>query len=192
MSVIFALILPIVSVLCGSGGAVLSSFYRPEYAAAGPALALLVLGIFCLGMTLVFCMIISAAGRERFTSWLALCLLAFYAGLSFFLTRRFSITGTALANLLCTAAAMLASGIYAGRLFGRFLTGRHALLIALCAALCLCAFGLFALLPRLSLPALLAIYLALYLAALALMRLLKLVDFKKALSMVKKEKKTDE
>lgn len=192
MSIILALILPIVAVLCGSSYAVLSSFYKPEYAVAGPALTLLVLGIFCLGMTLVFCMIISAAGKERFTNLLAIFLLLAYAILSIFLTGQFSIIGTALANLICTVTAMFVSCRYAFKIFGKFLERKHYMIILVSAAMYLVTLGLFALLPRVKLPLLAAIYLALYFGGIELLNILGLFHWKKALSIVKKEKKANE
>ncbi len=192
LSVILALVLPIVAVLCASSGAVLSSFYTPQYAQAAGALSFLVVGIFFLGMTLVFCMIISAAEKERFTNWLAVILLVAHVVLSLLLMEKLSITGAALANFICTLAAMAVSGWYAIKLFGQFFHRKHYLLIAVCAVLFLAVLGLFSLLPRLSLPVLALVYLALYLAALGAMKIFGLFDLRNAISIVKKEKKADE
>lgn len=192
ISVILALVFPVVSILCGSGGAALSSFYQPEYAVAGPTLSLLALGIFCLGMMMVFSMIISSSGGEKFTASMAIGLAVIYFGLSIVLTKSLSIVGMAASTLICSAIAMTISGAVVIRIFGNVFRKKHLYLLLINVALYGITRGLFAFLPRVNLLYLGLIYLGLYGMVIGVMLFCKLLSLAQIKKIVGKRNSTEQ
>lgn len=129
LSVILCLVVPVTSVVSAASGHILTLFYRPTYIAGQNALSFLVFAIFCLGMTLVFTMILSAADKKRFIVWLSVGLLVCESALCPAMTRWFSLTGTAVATCVTAALGMLLSGFYTGKVFGNFWQKKHTLLL---------------------------------------------------------------
>lgn len=129
MSVILCLVIPVTLVVSAASGHILTLFYRPSYIEGQNALSFLVFAIFCLGMTLVFTMILSAADKKRFIVWLSLGLLVCEGALCPAMTRWFSLTGTAAATLIAAGIGMLVSGAATGKIFGNFWTKKHTLLL---------------------------------------------------------------
>lgn len=192
ISVILALVLPIVAILCGSSSAALQSFYQPEYAMAGPTLSLLALGTFCLGMMMVFCMIVSATGRERFTALLAVGIAVLYFGLAVFLTKTYSIIGMAGATLISSAAALCIVASMAIRLFGNVFEKKHLYLLLANLALFGVTRALFAILPEMGLAMLALIYLVLYGLCLLILVFCRLLQIKQIKDMVHRRKTSKE
>ncbi|MCR4704730.1 MAG: oligosaccharide flippase family protein [Lachnospiraceae bacterium] len=142
LSLAIAFVFPGVLVIAAASQHVLSLFYKPQYAAGGTALTYLVIGITCLGMTLIFSMILSAADARRTMIVSSVLMVVSELILCPILTIRCSLTGTALATLLSTAVGMLLTGVFTYRVFGRFLTGIH---VASLIMICICFAGEFAL-----------------------------------------------
>ena len=192
ISVVLALVLPIVAILCGSSSAVLQSFYRLEYAVAGPTLSLLALGVFCLGLLMIFCMIVSATGRERFTALLAIGLAVLYFGLAIFLTKAYSIIGMAGATLISSVAALFIVAGMVVRLFGNVFEKKHLYLLLVNLVLFGATRALFAILPKMGLAMLALIYLVLYGLCLLILVFCKLLEIEQIKGIVHRKKTSPE
>lgn len=129
LSVILCFVLPVAAVVSAASGHILALFYKPSYRAGQNALSLLSFAIFFLGMTLVFTMILSAADQKKRIACISAGLLCAEGILCPFMTRCFSLTGTAGATCIAAAAGMLASGMSAARVFGNFWQKKHTLLL---------------------------------------------------------------
>ncbi len=129
MTMILSLVLPVTIVLSAAGGQVLSLFYKPSYAAGRDALSFLSFAIAFLGMTLVFTMVLSAADRKRFIAGLSVGMLVLEVVLCPFLTRHFSLTGTAAATFAAAGLGMLISAFHTKKVFGLFWQKKHTLLL---------------------------------------------------------------
>lgn len=68
-----------------------------------------------MGVTVLYNMIIAAVGKKKFSSVLALCILAVNIPLTIIMTEHFGITGTAFASIACTFIAVIVSIAYAKR-----------------------------------------------------------------------------
>lgn len=129
LSLVLGFILPVVTIISACAGHILALFYRPTYRRGGNALAILIFAIAFLGMILIFSMILSAADRKKLLAWLSVGMLAGQGILCVVLTERWSLTGTAAATFIVTAAGMLICGAAVWKVFGRFWQKKHTLLL---------------------------------------------------------------
>ena len=124
-------ILPVIVIVSAASGHILALFYRPSYRRGENALTLLVFAIAFLGMMLIFSMILSAADRKILIAALSVGMLLLQALLCVILTERYSLTGTAAATLIATAAGMFVSAAAVCRIFGAFWHKKHTLLLGI-------------------------------------------------------------
>lgn len=127
MTIIFALVFPVITIISAAAPQILSLFYRPSYKRGGNALSFLVFAIAFLGMTLIFTMVLSAADKKRHIAWISIAMICLQAGLAPVLTYYYSLTGTAFATFVTAGVGMLASGFFAVQTFGMFLERKHML-----------------------------------------------------------------
>lgn len=135
MSLSITFVLPGVFVIAAASPYVLSLFYKPSFVAGEYALTFLIIGIMCLGMSLIFSMILSAADHKKTMLIASLLMVCLQFVLCPILSMRYSLSGTAFATLLAAFAGMLVTGYYTVKIFGTFLTKGHVILLminALC------------------------------------------------------------
>ncbi len=191
MTVILALVLPVTVIVAASGATALSVYKDVAYAVAGPALSFLSYGTFCMGMTLVFNMITSAADKKKFTTVMSVIMLVAFVAVCIPLTNAFSLTGTGASSLIVCAFTMLASAIYAQKIFGNFWTKKHLAIIGVNAVLGVLTVVAVAFVPIKNLVTLLLIYAALYFLGFAIMRAFKIISIKQIKNALKKEKQQE-
>lgn len=126
---VLIMLLPIATIIAGFSSQILSSFYNNDYFIAANSMSILIVGTFCLGMTIIFNMIISSTNRKKFTTLLSVIILFAQLILCYFLTKNFSINGTSLSLTIVSIIAMSASYLYLAKLFGRVLERTHFLII---------------------------------------------------------------
>lgn len=114
-TIIIALVVPITVIISATSRELLTTFYNSGYIAAGPALTLLSWSHLFMGVTVLYNMIIVAVGKKKFSSVLAVCILAVDIPLTIIMTEHFGITGTAFASIACTFIAVIVSIAYAKR-----------------------------------------------------------------------------
>ena len=124
-------ILPVIVIVSAASGHILALFYKPSYRRGENALTFLVFAIAFLGMMLIFSMILSAADRKTLIAALSVGMLLVQAILCVILTERYSLTGTAAATLIATAAGMIVSAAAVCRIFGAFWQKKHTLLLGI-------------------------------------------------------------
>lgn len=126
---VLIMLLPIATIIAGFSSQILSSFYNNDYFIAANSMSILIVGTFCLGMTIIFNMIISSTNRKKFTTLLSVIILFAQLILCYFLTKNFSINGTSLSLAIVSIIAMSTSYLYLTKLFGRVLERTHFLII---------------------------------------------------------------
>ncbi len=187
ITVILAVVLPVVMILGASSKTILTLFYKPEYAAGAPALTFLVFGMFCLGMIMVLNTVISAANKQNFATKMAFVTIGIFIGLCILLTKFFSISGTGASTLITCLIVMLISGHYVSKIFGSIFTKKHLKIILVNVIV----FILVAILVNyVSIPNLLeliAIYAGIYLGVFAIFRMMKIVTIQQVLAMLRKK-----
>lgn len=191
LTILLAVILPIVVIVAGSSEALLSSFYSPEYAVAGPALTYLIFGVFFLGMMLVFSMTISATGKKKFNFLLSVFTLIFFIASCIFLTINFSITGTALASFIVCLGAMAVSGWYTFHLYGNFISQKHVVILLINVLLFISIKILF-IFVDFDLIKIIISYLLIYAIILFVLKQLHIISLKQIIKAMKKEKRVNE
>lgn len=186
LTIILAAVLPVAVIVGASSQCVLSLFYKPEYAVGGWALTFLLFGLFCLGMTLVLNMIISATNKQRFSTIIAVLTIGIFISVCFVLTNWFSLSGTGAASLVTCAITMVISGIYVKKIFGNVWSGKHTKIIIINIVLFAAVKLLVNYISIQSLPMLIAIYVALYLLTFGVFRAFKIITPKQVLAALKK------
>ena len=120
---IFALILPISTIISASSGTLLRTFYnKSEYTKGTVATSLLVFSTFFLGLTIVENMIISAIEHKKFTLILSIGMLIGDVILCYILTYHLSISGAALSGLIINFMACFISMFFLRKKIGGFLS----------------------------------------------------------------------
>lgn len=194
LTIILAIVLPVTVIIAASSGTVLTVFAskNPEYAIAAPALALLSFGTFCLGMTLVFNMITSAANKKKFTTILSLLMLAAFVVVCVVLTNLFSLTGTGASSLVVCFVTMMVSAVYAKKLFGQFWEKKHFKILIVNAVVFVLTMLVFHFVPVHNLLLLLVLYAGLYFLGFGILRALKIISIKQIKDALKKEKQAEQ
>jgi O-antigen/teichoic acid export membrane protein len=100
-------ILPVVSIVAPTAGNLMSAFYKPEYRIAELPTAILMLSQFLIGLFVVINVILCSAIKPRFSTIVAWIILAAELLFGYLLIPVFSITGSALASLLCAVVGII-------------------------------------------------------------------------------------
>lgn len=100
-------ILPVVSIVAPTAGNLMSAFYKPEYRVADLTTAILMLSQFLIGLFVVINVILCSAIKPRFSTVLAWIIFAAEVLFGYLLIPVFSITGSALASLLCAVIGII-------------------------------------------------------------------------------------
>ncbi len=124
-SIILIFVMPITMIISASGKSLLSAFYGKEYEYAGTVLTILAISHFFMGLIVMFNMIISATNRRKFSSFLAVGMIAADVILCIVFTHLFGIKGTAAAGLICTTVVVLISGKYMLNIFNNVILKSH-------------------------------------------------------------------
>ncbi len=194
LTIILAVVLPVTVIIAASSQTVLSVYYHKDpagYATAGPALAFLSFGTFCLGMTLVFNMITSAANKKQFTTVLSVVMLIVFLIVCTIMTNAFLMTGTGASSLIVCSITMIVSAVYAQKIFGNFWEKKHIYILLVNAVLFALTKLITAFVPIPNLFVLLVMYAALYFVGFGIMRLFKIISVKQIMGALKKEKKIE-
>jgi O-antigen/teichoic acid export membrane protein len=192
LTILLAVILPIVTIIGASSETLLSAFYSPEYAVAGPALTYLIFGVFFLGLMLVFSMSISATGKKKINFLISIGTLVAFITMCVILTIHFSMTGTALASFIVCLAAMVASAFYVYKLFGNFISKKHLIIIVSNVFLFIGVKLLFSFYPVTNLMLVILIYFLIFMLMFFIMKKLHIISLKQIIFALKKEKAADE
>lgn len=125
ISLILTFIMPVAVIISASSNWLLTSFYSKEYISASGALSILAVSHFLMGIVVILNMIISSTGKKKFSSMLSILVLIADVPLCIVLTKKFGISGTALAGFLCTILALIFSYKYASKIFKIELEKKH-------------------------------------------------------------------
>lgn len=125
MQIILVCVLPIVCIITASSKHLLSLFYLPEYSQGKNALSALSMGMFFLGLTIMFCIILSAIGYEKYITYIAVSMIAIYVPLCIILTKIYSITGTAVTTFIICGFFMFFTAYKVKKIVGSFWTSNH-------------------------------------------------------------------
>ena len=188
MTVIMTVILPIVVIIAATSNNLLGVFYKPEYTLGGMSLSFSIWGIFFLGMTLVFSMIISGANKRTFTVVLSASMLLTYMCFCIILTHMYSLTGTGIASFATCIITMFISAIYASKHIGIFWNKRHTSAVIINVVVFMLIKILSSLYYVNNMIILFTIYTILYVITLVVMRVLHIFSIRQVLSVLKKER----
>ncbi len=159
--------------------------YRSEYAQAGPALAVLSLGMLALTLSYLLGIVISALGRPYLPAFIVALMVAASAGIQFILIPLYGIVGGAIATSLISAVSLLVFYVVLLRMHGNALLLKSAIKLAI-AALIMAPIGLTPLPNKFFLPLLYAAMGAVYLGLLVLFRELHRSDIEKLKDLIPK------
>ena len=112
-------ILPIVSIVGGSAGTMLSLFYKPDYVYASNATSVLMLAQFFIGLFVVINMCISSTQSKRFSTILAAAITVVDLVMCYILVSFFGIMGSAMATCICGGIGCIVSYIILSKIFGK-------------------------------------------------------------------------
>jgi O-antigen/teichoic acid export membrane protein len=130
-----AVILPLAIVISSTSEDLLATFYHPEFTVAAPALTFLALSSFCMGMTVIFNMVLNIRKGSRFSDLLSIVSLIVVIPLFIVVAKYSGITALAAASLCCTAVTMVISYMEIKRRFGDPLTRQTWCVLAINAGL---------------------------------------------------------
>lgn len=125
MQIILVCVLPVVCIITASSKHLLSLFYLPEYGQGKNALSALSMGMFFLGLTIIFCIILSSIGYEKYITYIAVSMIAIYVPLCVILTKIYSITGAAAATFIICGFFMFFTAYKVKKIVGSFWTLNH-------------------------------------------------------------------
>lgn len=97
-----AFILPITLAISATSAPLLSAFYKPEYAAAAPALSMLSLSNFFMGLIVLFNMVLSAYENTHFSDALSIISLIIVVPAFIIAAKTGGITALAATSMVCT------------------------------------------------------------------------------------------
>ncbi|WP_163196262.1 lipopolysaccharide biosynthesis protein [Bifidobacterium platyrrhinorum] len=180
----FTLVAPMAVTISATAADLLSAFYSPEYAAAAPALACLAFSGFFMGVTVVLNMTLNAERDTRFSDVLSLVSLATVVPLFAVAARLGGITAVAAASMTATFIAMGVSYIETRRRFGDVMSRRAWLAVACDAALWAAAATAGRFVHVDGFLPLMAVYMVVYLAFVALLVATRILDIRRLRAMM--------
>lgn len=175
------LILPIVSIVGATSSTMLSVFYKPEYASASLATAILMCSQFFIGLFVVINMCISATQNKQFSTILVIIVTLSDIFMCYVFIQLWGIVGAAVASLCASATGCVISYIKAARIFGGFISDALVKLIIGNVLMFLILKQLFIYISITNLFVMFLVYALIYFLFVSIMVLTKQVDIKNIL-----------
>lgn len=173
--IVFAFVLPIPIMVSASSEALLSAFYRPEYAIAATPLSFLSMSSFFMGMTVLMNMVYIVYKTSRFSDVLSVSSMAIVIPLFIAAARMGGIDAIAAASVVCTFITMLVSYFMLSQVVGTLVTRQAIFAIAINVGLWIVVRTLFYYLNISNLILLGLVYMMIYLVYVAIVITLKIV-----------------
>ncbi len=126
---VVVILLPVATIIAGYSGPILTTFYKNEFIFAANSLSILILGTFCLGITIILNMIISSTNQKKFNTILSLVMLSTQIILCYLLTKKYHINGPSISLFIVAFVSMSISYLYLKNILGKILERKHFLII---------------------------------------------------------------
>lgn len=130
-TIILAFVLPVVIIISAASPDILSAFYSNAYAYASYALSFLVIGIFLMGMVLLFGNILTAFNQRTFINLLSCGIILSFSVLCPLLTVRYSMNGTSSCVVIICSLGLTTEFVYLQKIIGNFCSIKHAVILTL-------------------------------------------------------------
>ncbi len=188
LMIIITFVMPITIIISASAGDLLVSFYSEEYIYAQSTLMVLGWSHFFMGVTVMFNMIIAAVNKKRFSTILAVVTVILDCTLGIIMTRNFGMIGMACTGTICAFVALFVSVKYTSRFFDGMFSKRQLIVMVTNVLLWIFTAILFSNIDITNIFVLGVLYAVIYLGYIILLQILKLINIKEMIVVMKKNR----